>query len=123
MGYGLEVFKMGSPEEIKITEKDVMDMMDLFTRVPPVILNMAVNKNLNAVKSFESQIETYYSQMSDGKRVKIGKVLEMPVPELQEILGKAYEKTHQKQLKILADPRAERFIAGNLEELKKLLFL
>lgn len=113
---------MESSKELKITEEDVMGIMDLFIRVPPVILNIAVNKNLNAVKSFESQIETYYSQISDEDRAKIEKVLEMPVPELQEILGKAYEKTHQKQFKILADPRAEQFIAGNLQELKKLLF-
>jgi hypothetical protein len=53
---------------------------------------------------------------------KIEKVLEMPVPELQEILNKAYEETHKKQFKILANPRAEPFIGGNLRELKKVLF-
>jgi hypothetical protein len=113
---------MESLKEVKITEEDVMGIMDLFTRVPPLMLKIAVKRNLNAVKSFESQIETYYGQISDEERAKIEKVMEMPVPELQEILGKVYEKTHQKQLKILADPWAEHFIAGNLQELKKLLF-
>jgi len=48
--------------------------------------------------------------------------VEMPVPKLQEILNKAYGETHQKQLKILIDPQAELFIAGNLQALKKVLF-
>ena len=54
--------------------------------------------------------------------MKIEKVMEMDVPDLQEILRKAYLETGQKQLKILADPHAEEFIAGNLRELKKILF-
>jgi len=45
----------------------------------------------------------------------------MPISELQEILRRAYEETHQKQLKILADPKAEPFIQKNLQELKKVL--
>ncbi len=113
---------MESSKEVKITEEDVMGVVDLFTRAPPVLLRIAVKKNLNVVRPFESQIEGYKSQMSGENRAKIEKVLEMPVPELQEMLDRVYEKTHQEQLKILADPRAEQFIAGNLQELKKVLF-
>ena len=112
---------MESREEVEITEKDVVDMMDLFTKVPPLMLKMVVSRNSNVVKRFESQIENYRSKLSDSDTAKIEKVLEMPIPELQEILNRAYDETHQKQLKILADPKAEPFIEKNLQELKKLL--
>lgn len=113
---------MESQEEVKVTEKDVIDVMDVFTRVPVVALKMVVSKNLNVVKTFESQIEDYRSQLSSEEIEKIEKVMEMPVPELQEILNNAYAETGKKQLKILADPKAELFIARNLQELKKVLF-
>lgn len=113
---------MESENEVKITEKDVIEIMDVFTRVPPLILKMVVKGNKNVVKSFESQIKEYKSQLSSEELVKIEKVMSMPVPELQEILGRAYLQTGQKQLKILANPKAEEFIAGNLGELRKILF-
>lgn len=113
---------MESLAEVNITEKDVIDMMNVFTRVPAILLRIAVSKNSNVVKSFETQIEAYKSQLSDEDLTKIEKVVEMPIPELQEILNKAYAETHQKQLKILIDPQAEPFISGNLQELKKMLF-
>ncbi len=109
-------------QEDRVTEKDVMDLMDVFTKVPVVILKMAVSKNMNVVKKFESQIEGYKNQLSDEDIAKIKKVIEMPVPELQEILENVYAKTGHKQLKILADPKAELFIKDNLQELKALLF-
>lgn len=113
---------MESKDEIIITENDVIDIMDVFTRVPPLILKMVVKGNKNVVKSFESQIIEYKNQIDSREIVKIEKVMEMDVPDLQEILRKAYLETGQKQLKILADPHAEEFIAGNLRELKKILF-
>jgi hypothetical protein len=112
---------MESQEEVEITEKDVVDMMDLFTKVPPLMLKMVISRNSNVVKRFESQINNYKGQISDSDTVKIEKVMEMPISELQEILRRAYEETHQKQLKILADPKAEPFIQKNLQELKKVL--
>ena len=117
----MENDEMESQKEVKITEEDVIVMMDLFIKVPPLLLKMVVSRNSNVVKRFESQIEGYKSQMSDEDNAKIEKVLEMPVPELQSILNRAYEETHQKQLKILADPKAEPFIEKNLQELKKVL--
>ncbi len=117
----MENVEMQSQEEIKITEEDVIGMMDLFTKVPSLMLKMVISRNSNVVKRFESRIEGYKSQMSDEDNAKIEKVLEMPVPELQSILSRAYEETHQKQLKILADPKAEHFIEKNLQELKKVL--
>jgi hypothetical protein len=109
-------------EDVEITEKDVMDMMNVFIRVPPLVLKMVVNRNNNVVKSFESQIKDYYANLTEKQSFKLQKVLEMPVPELQRILNKVYMETGQKQLKILADPKSEDFIEGNLKELKTLLF-
>ena len=112
---------MESQEEVKITEDDVIGVLGLFTKVPSILLKSMVSRNVNIVKSFESQIETYKSKLSDEELLKIEKVMEMSVPELQKILGKAYKSTHKKQLKILADPKAEPFIESNLEELRQLL--
>jgi len=114
---------MESKNEVEITEKDVIGMMDAFTRATPVMLKIMVKNNMNVVKSFESQIKEYESQLKDEERFKVEKVLEMPVFELQNILKKAYLKTGQKQLKILADPKSEAFISKNLKELKRVLFL
>ena len=109
-------------EEEKITEKDVIDVMEVFTQVPVVILKMVISQNVNVVKTFESQIEDYRSKLSAEDMVKIEKVLKMQVPELQEILGKAYKKTGTKQLGILADPDSEPFITENFRELRIKLF-
>ena len=108
-------------DDVKITEKDVIGLMDLFTKVPPFLLKSFINRQSNLVKPFKSQIETYQNQLSDQDLAKINKVIEMPVSELQDILNKAYEETGQKQLKMLGEPRAEPFISGNLRELKKIL--
>ncbi len=105
-----------------ITEDDVKSVVSLFTKVPAVLLKMAVYKNMNVVRKFESQIKNYKDQLSPEDTEKIKKVIEMPVPELQEMLGQAYDETGYKQLKILADPKAEQFIRDNLRELKSLLF-
>lgn len=113
---------MESKDEVIITENDVMGIMDVFTRVPPLILKMVVKGNKNVVKSFETQIKEYQKQLDSSDMVKIEKVLEMEVTELQGILKKAYLETGQKQLEILADPHAEEFISENLKELKRILF-
>ena len=113
---------MESHEEVKITEKDVIPLIDLFVKVPAIILKGIVSKNANIVKTFEGQIENYKSQLSDEEIVKIRKVTEMKIPKLQIILENAYAQTGKEQLKILANPDAEPFIAKNLHELKKILF-
>jgi hypothetical protein len=105
-----------------ITEKDVLEVMDQFTRVPPLLLKIAINKNSNVVKTFESQILGHINQISEEQMLKINKVLEMPVTDLQDILKKAYMETPQKQLKMLADPKAEPFITKNLQELENIIF-
>ena len=113
---------MDSQSEVYITEKDVTDILQVFTRVPALLLKIAVSKNSNVVKSFENQILAYKSQLSDEDLAKIEILVEMSVSELQLILKKTYEETHQKQLKILLENQAESFISENLRELKELLF-
>lgn len=109
-------------EEVKITEDDVIELMDSFTKVPSFILKGLVSGNVNVVKSFQSQIESDKNKLSVHEISKIRVVLETPIPELQNILHRAYLKTNKKQLKILADPYAEPFIEKNLRELEILLF-
>ncbi|MFY9638372.1 MAG: hypothetical protein WAK14_06190 [Methanobacterium sp.] len=113
---------MESQNEVIITEEDVLGLIDSFTKVPSIILKRMVSANLNVVKSFESQIQSYKSQLSPDDLLKIEKVLNMSVSELQEILYSAYESTNKKQLKILADSNAGPFIEKNLSQLEKVLY-
>lgn len=113
---------METPKEIAITEEDVLDLMDQFTKVPPLLLKIVVSGNSNVVKSFQNLIEDYKDRLSPEEKLKIKKVIEMPVEELQKILGKAYFENQQLQLKILADPKARPFITKNLQELGKIIF-
>ena len=108
--------------ELEINEDDIRGLLSMFERVPPFLLKIAVSRNMNAVKSFESQIEDYKSQLTDEDRLKIRKIIEMPIPELQKLLNKVYLKTNYKQFKILSNAKAEPFLALNLQELKKVLF-
>lgn len=107
-------------DEVKITEEDVMGIMDVFTKVPPFLLKGFVNRRSNLVNKFQSQIKDQKSQLSDEDLAKINKVMHMPVNELQDILYKVYAETGQKQLQILAAPPAEPFISVNLKELKRI---
>ncbi|MDD3753749.1 MAG: hypothetical protein PHQ17_04205 [Methanobacterium sp.] len=111
-----------SDEKVTVTEEDVISLVDVFTRAPPLMLKMVVKGNKNVVGSFESLVREYKVNLSDEELLKIEKVMDMPVSELQEILKKAYNETGQKQLKILADPKSEDFIRKNLDELRKIIF-
>lgn len=109
-------------EDIKITEEDVIGLLDIFTKVPSIILKGIVAGKSNVVKSFEGQILEYKTKLSDEEISKIKVVLEMPVSELREILYRSYKKTGKKQLKILSEPKAEPFIEKNLDAIEKILF-
>jgi hypothetical protein len=108
--------------ELEINEDDLRGLLSMFERVPPFLLKIAVSRNMNAVKSFESQIEDYKSQLTDEDRLKIRKIIEMPIPELQKLLNKVYLKTNYEQFKILSNAKAKSFLALNLQELKVVLF-
>lgn len=107
---------------VEISEEDVLGLMDQFTRVPPLLLKMVVKSNSNVVKSFQSKIEEYKGNLSEEEALKIRRVMEIPVIDLQNILNSAYQKTGQEQLKILSDPQARPFIEKNLYELGEILF-
>ena len=108
--------------ELEIKEDDIRGLLRIFERVPPFLLKIAVSRNMNAVKSFESQIEDYKNQLTDEDRLKLSKIIEIPIPELQILLDKIYLKTNYKQFRILANSKAESFLILNLGELKKVLF-
>jgi hypothetical protein len=108
--------------QTEITEQDVLEFMDQFTRVPPLLLKIVVSGNSNVIPSFRGQIEDYKNNLSSEDMLKIRKVMDMPTEELQEILNRAYSQIHQEQLKILADRKAKPFIEKNLQELEKILF-
>ena len=109
-------------QEVTITEEDVVEILDIFTRVPYLILRSVVRNNKNVVKSFENQISSYNEGLSNDDRKKIKKVCEMPVSELQTILDRAYTQTNKRHLKLLANPESQNFIENNLKELETLLF-
>ena len=113
---------METQPQIEITEQDVLQFMDQFTRVPPLLLKIVVSGNSNVITSFRGRIEDYKNNLSEEDMLKIRKVMDMPTEELQEILKSAYYQTNQEQLKILADPKAKPFIEKNLRELRKILF-
>ncbi len=108
--------------DLDVEEETVRKLLSNFKRFPPFLVNVYVSKDMNAVKEFESQIDEYKSQLSDEDLLKIGKVIEMPIPELQNLLDKLYLETNLEQFKILADSKAESFLALNIKELKRVLF-
>lgn len=96
-------------------------MMDLFTRVPALMLKTLVIRQVNVVETFQNQIESYKNNLTPQDLAKIEKVINTPVPKLQEILEQAYQEKPIKQLKILMSPGAIPFITLNLEALKKVI--
>jgi hypothetical protein len=105
-----------------VTPQDVLMMMDLFTRVPALMLKTLVIRQVNVVETFQDQIRSYKNNLTPQDLAKIEKVINTPVPQLQEILKQAYHEKPIKQLKILTSPGAGPFITLNLEALKKVIF-
>lgn len=107
---------------LEIKEKDARKLLRMLERIPPFLINQYISKDINAVKEFEDQIEKYEGQLTDEDLLKIRKILEMSVPELQNLLKKLYVETDLEQFKVLADAEAEPFLALNLKELRRVLF-
>ena len=101
-------------QDENITEEDVIEIMDQFIQVPNIILKGMISRNINLVKKFENQIIDYKSTLNNDELLKIRKVIETPVFELQKILLNVYETTNKKQLKTLADSQSKQFIETNL---------
>ncbi|MDI9436603.1 MAG: hypothetical protein QM405_00820 [Euryarchaeota archaeon] len=105
----------------KLTPQDVLEVLDLFTRVPSLMLKALVIRQVNVVETFHEEVETYKKNLRPEDLAKIETVISTPTPQLQEILGQAYQEQPVKQLKILMDPGARPFLDRNLEALKKII--
>ena len=106
-----------------VNSQDVLEMMEIFTQVPALMLKTLVIRQVNVVETFQDQIESYKNNLTPDDRTKIDKVINTPVPQLQEILRQAYNERPVKQLKILMSPGARPFIALNLEALRKVMLV
>ncbi len=107
---------------IEVKQKDMWRILRAVEQMPPFAVNQYVSGNINGVEWFEDQILNYKSKLDDDDLLKIRKVVETPVDELQKVMEKLYEVTTLEQFKILAQPDAEELITINLQEFKKILF-
>ncbi|MDO8870777.1 MAG: hypothetical protein Q7V10_08530 [Methanobacteriaceae archaeon] len=107
---------------IDVDKKDMWRILRAVEQMPPFAVDKYVSGNINGVEWFEDQIIDYKTKLNDEDLLKIRKVLEMPVGELQKVMEKLYEETNLEQFRILAQPDAEELITINLQELKKILF-
>jgi len=108
--------------ELEIKEADIWKILRIVEQLPPYVIDRYVSMNINAVKEYESQIEDYKNKMTEDDLLKIKRIIEMPIPELQNLLDKLYLKTNLIQFKKLGDPKAQKLLTLNLQELKKILF-
>lgn len=105
----------------ELNPQDVLEMMDLFTRVPALMLKTLVIREVNVVETFQDQVESYKNNLTREDLAKIETVIHTPVPQLQEILEQAYQEKPVKQLKILMSPFARPFLTLNLEALAQVI--
>lgn len=106
----------------EVRESDVWKVLHTIEQMPPSVVNKYVSLNINAVEEFEDQIKIYKTKLSDMDLLKIKKISETPVKEIQDLLSKIYAETNLEQFKILAEPEAESLIRLNRDELKRILF-
>ena len=107
--------------EDKITYADVNEYEKFFTLVPPFLLERFAKKNTNIVSKFKSKAESFLAKMNDHQKSKLDIVLNSDIDELQAIMAEAYEKSNNKQYKILAIPKYKPFVENNLNEVRKMI--
>jgi hypothetical protein len=107
---------------ITIKENDMWRVLRAVEQLPPFVINRYVSMNINAVEEFEGRIDEYKVKLTDEDTLKIKKIIEMPVSELQNVLNDLYLETKLEQFKILAEPKAGPLLELNLRELKRVLF-
>lgn len=107
----------------KIIYNDVLEYEFLFTLVPSIVLKTMVKTNTNLIAKFETKVIVSLDGLNQKQREMLDIILKSPVEELQEVMKEAYQKSHKKQYKILADPKSRPFIEKNIKELKKLVEL
>lgn len=108
--------------DLEIKGKNIGKLLKLLEKFPPFVINSYISKEINAVNEFEAAIKENTKQLTDEDLLKVKKIIEMPLSNLQNILNDLYLITNMEQLKILSEPRAEPLIELNLKELKKVLF-
>jgi len=111
-----------SSDDVEITKEDVLRVLGIFRRVPTFILRRVVHKNEDVVSRFTDQLEEYGSGLDDEDRLKIRKLVDMPVREVQKLLQEVYGETGASQFEILASVEAVSFLETNLKSLKRALF-
>ena len=107
--------------EDKITFEDVKEYEGLFLIAPSFIMEGMIRRNSNLVSKFKGPIKSYLNNLTPEQRHKLALILESEIRELQDIMDESYRKTHKRQFKLLASPKATPFIEKNLAELRKLV--
>ena len=107
---------------LELNEKDVWKALRAVEQMPPFVVQKYVSLNINAVDEFKVKITDFAGKLGEEDLQAIKKIIEMPVPELQNILSNMYLETKLEQFKILAEPEARPLIELNIGELKKVLF-
>ena len=107
---------------LELKEKDVWKALRAVEHMPPYAINKYITLNINAVDEFEVRIKDYTDKLSEDDLQTIKRIIETPVPELQNILNNLYLETKLEQFKVLAEPEAKSLIELNIKELKKVLF-
>lgn len=108
--------------QIQVKESDIWKVLSTLDQLPPFVVDKYVAMKINVVEELEDQIEDYKKNLSEEDLLKIRKVIETPVEELQGVLNELYLETKMEQFKKMAAPEAKPLIELNVQELKKILF-
>ncbi|MDY9922215.1 hypothetical protein [Methanobacterium sp.] len=107
---------------VKVKTNDMWRILRGVEQMPIFVINDYVSKDINGVEAYEEGIREYKSKLTDENLQDIRRIIDKPIPELQNVLNELYLETDLEQFKILADPSAEPLITMNLQELKRILF-
>lgn len=107
---------------VQVKTNDMWRILRGVEQLPPFVIRDYITKNINGVEAYEESIKEFQKKLTDENLSDIRRIMDKPVPELQNVLNELYLETDLEQFKILADPNAEHLITLNLKELKKVLF-
>lgn len=107
---------------IEVDRKDMWRILRAVEQMPPFAIKKYVSGNIDAIEWFEDQILDYKGKLSDENILKIKKVVDTPVDDLQRTLEMLYDETKLEQFKILSEPEARELIELNIREFKKVFF-
>ncbi len=101
--------------------EDVKEYEKLFAMAPAFVIEAMLKRNKNLVLKFKSTIKAHLETLNENEKEKLDIILKKDTSELQLIMKEAYEKTHKRQYKDLANPKYENAIKANLDELRKMV--